>query len=121
MKGVFKTEYLEKEILVIDYSNCKEAEMIERLTYAKALVESENKPVLVLNLLNEKTYVTPNFVRLAEKINTERPELIYRQSVVGLTKVQKMILKGFNMFTAKKELKNFDTTTEALNYLVEQS
>src|SRR5262245_34787173 len=103
MNGVSKKEYLDKEILVIDYSDCKEAEMIERLMYAKELLQRENKPMRVLCLLNNKNYATPNFLRSVERVNTEVPELILKQAVVGLSSVQKMILKGLNLFTVKRE------------------
>ena len=58
-----KIVYKNKEILIIDYSNCKEPGMIELATAAKELILKENKKVLVLNILNDKTYVTPKFIR----------------------------------------------------------
>ncbi len=119
MPGVSKTTYAGKTIIVIDYSNGKEAEMIELLMEAKALIESENKPTLLLNVMNERNFTTPNFVRHAEKINTEISHLIVKQAAVGLSLVQKTILKGFNLFTAKKQLLSFETMEDALKYLAE--
>lgn len=118
MSRVHKIEYQGKEVLVSDYSSLKGAEMIEVLNNGRALIESENKRVLSL-ILFEKNYVNSDFMRLARELNTEIPHLMGKQAIVGLTVVQKSILKGFNMFTAKKnELKSFDTIDEALKYLV---
>lgn len=118
MKGVYKTEYQGRAILVIDYSSCKEGEMIERLTYAAALIESENTPTRVLSILDDKTYITPRFLREVETVNLKTHTLLERQSVVGLTSVQKVILKGFNLFTPSTVLRSFDTQDEAFQYLV---
>jgi len=45
-----------KEILIIDYSNCKEHGMIELATAARELILTENKNVLLLSILNDRTY-----------------------------------------------------------------
>lgn len=122
MKGVNKVEYSGKEILVIDYSDSKEAEMIQRLMYARNLVLSENKRVLILSVFNKKNYATSNFVKQVEQVNAEMSYLIVKQSIVGLTSVQKWILKGLNLFKLEKnKILDFQTTEEAFMYLVEDS
>lgn len=113
MDGVSRLIVNSKEILVVDYSNCRETEMIKRLTYAKELALAENRPIRLLNVFNEKCFITPTFMRHAENIYTQARHLVERHAVIGLSTVQKMILKGFNLF-ADKKLHNFNTREESI-------
>jgi hypothetical protein len=56
--GVTKRFYRNKEILVVDYSGCKEKSMIDVFEQAKAIVRKENKKVLVMSIFTSKNYVT---------------------------------------------------------------
>jgi hypothetical protein len=117
MKEVRKTTYQGKEVLVIDFSGRKENEMIEIVNYAGLLIVSENKPVRLLAILNEKNRLTPLFLRHGEKYHAEMYKFIEKHSVVGLTKVQTWIIKGLNTFSFKKPLMPFDSIDKALDYL----
>jgi len=112
-----KVVYKNKEVLIIDYSNCKEHGMIELGTAAKDLILKENKNVLVLNILNDKTYVTPKFVRHIEKELRVADPLIAKNAVTGISAVQQWIVKGINLWY-KNKLHPFNTVDEALDFLV---
>ena len=118
MEGVRKLQIEDKEILIIDYSDCKETEMIRRLEHAKTLVQNENKPALILNILNDKAYLTPNFVRQSESVYAEVNQLIEKNAIIGVSQVQKMIIKGFTLLGNRK-LQIFDTFDESIKYLIE--
>jgi hypothetical protein len=51
---------------------------------------------------------------------TEATRLIRKQALVGFTGSKLWILKGYNLF-AKRNIRPFNTTTEAIDYLVDDS
>ena len=106
----------DKNLFIVDYSNCKEAEMISGIAEVKSRILQVNKPVMVISVFNEKAYVTSKFMRVAEQDNLDLAHLIDKQAVVGLTPVKKMILKGLNLFL-RKNIRNFDTVEEATTFL----
>jgi patatin-like phospholipase/acyl hydrolase len=118
MKKVRKTQYHDREILTVDYREANGDRMIEVFNEAKVLVSAENKKVLILNLFNNKNHITPNFIRHLEREVPAFESLIEKNAVVGLTEVQKWILKGINLWY-KKKIHHFDTVDEALDFLVD--
>jgi len=109
----------EKEILVIDYSDAKPAQMIELVERAMQLIADNGmENVLLLTILNERNYVTPAFMRKMEGAIRQTDSAVIRIAVVGLSSVQKWILKGVNLWDAKG-LKEYETIEEAKDYLVE--
>ncbi len=93
-----KIVHKNKEILIIDYSNCKEQGMIELATAAKELILRENKNVLLLSIYNDKNYATPKFVRHIEKELRAAEPLIVKNAVTGISAVQQWIVKGINLW-----------------------
>jgi hypothetical protein len=118
MNNVRRIIHKEKEVLIVDYSNCKEAEMIKVFNYAKDLVQRENKNVVALSIFNNKNFVTPKFVRHLESELGEVEALITKNSVVGLSVPQTWILKGINTWY-KRKIFPFRTQSEALDFLTE--
>lgn len=112
-----KIVHKNKEVLIIDYSNCKEQGMIELATAARELVLKEDKNVLLLSILNDKTYVTPKFVRHVEKELRAAESLIVRNAVAGISNVQLWIVKGINLWY-KNKMHAFDSVDDALDFLV---
>lgn len=117
MERIKKIVHKNKEILIIDYSNCKEPDMIELARAAKELILKENKKVLILNKLNDKTYATPKFIRFIEEGLREVEELVVKNAVTGISTVQQWIVKGINLWY-KNKLHPFNTVDEALDFLV---
>lgn len=107
-----------KEILVVDYSDTKESEMISRLHALRDLMVRENKPVLLLSIYNDKSYATPPFVRAIEEATDQVAHLIRKQALTGLNHPKKMILKGYNN-RFKKNIQNFDTPEQAMDFLAD--
>ena len=120
MTKIQRVKYRGKEILVADYSNCKEAEMISVATELKDLIDKEGKMVLVLSVFNEKNYATPNFVRHIEKEIRKVEHLVDKQAVTGLNDIKIWIVKGLNLWL-KKSVKHFDTVGEAFKFLVDDN
>lgn len=116
---IWKEIHEGQTILVLDYSNLKEAEMMELLEVSKDLLVSENVPRLILVIFSERGYVTPAFMRKAEKFNKKFGHLIQNQAFIGLSEVKKFILKGFNLFLGKN-FQAFDSKEEAINCLLEK-
>jgi hypothetical protein len=112
-----KIVHKNKEVLIIDYSNCKESGMIELVTAARELVLRENKDVLLLSIFNDKTYATPKFVRHIEKELRAAEPLIVKNAVTGISAVQQWIVKGINIWY-KHKLHPFNSVDDALDFLV---
>jgi hypothetical protein len=108
----------DKQIFIVDYSDCKETEMIDLQLDLKNQVLNLNKPVMVLAIFNDKSYVTPKFMRAAEDATRDTLHLLEKQVMVGLSDTKKMILKGYN-FLFGKNIKAFDTREAAIEFLLD--
>ena len=108
------------EILVIDYTGCKEAQMIQLITKFRELIQTHSKPVLILSIFDDDTYATPAFMRHAELETGEVIRLIEKAAFVGLSQTKKIILQGFNVLFGRS-FQTFDTQEEAIRYLVDRS
>jgi hypothetical protein len=117
MDSVRIIQHKGKEVLILDYSGCLGARMIERFDKAKAIVLSEGRSFPVLSVFNEKTFVSPEFMRHVERNLPELEALISKQAIVGLSTVQGWILKGVNLWY-KRQIHQFDTVDAALDYLI---
>jgi hypothetical protein len=106
------------EIHVIDYTGCKEDQMIQLITKLKQLIQTQSKPVLILSIFNDATYITPAFMRHAEKETGEVIRLIEKAAFVGLSATKQIILQGYNVFFGRS-FQTFDTQEEAIRYLVD--
>jgi hypothetical protein len=107
-----------KTLFVIDYSNCKEAEMLSGEAELKERIIQINKPILLISVFNDQAYITPTFMRTAERDNVELAHLLEKQAVVGLNPVKKMILKGFNLLL-RRNVRNFESVEEAMAFLLD--
>lgn len=118
MSGVSYIQVLCKEILVVDYSGCKTDQMIQIFDQAKneLLVKGEKCRILT-NLSN--TYITPNFMRHAEREMLEVKHLIIKNAFIGMSQPKRMILRGFSLLMGKKDFVAFDSEKEALEYLLQ--
>jgi hypothetical protein len=120
MERVKKIVYREKEIISVDYSDCKETEMMVLLTNAKDIILAENKNVLIYSAFNSKNYITPTFMRHLEKELKEGERFIQKSAIIGLSKTQLWILKGINLWF-KKKIYHFETRGQALDFLVDSN
>jgi hypothetical protein len=94
--------------------------MIEALVELRQTIESENQRILLLDIFNDKGFITSRFMRAAEKEFKSVNHLIVKQAMTGLSETKKIILQGFNLLF-NKDIKNFDTLEEALNFLADDA
>ncbi len=104
-----------KEIIIVDYSDCNEATMIETLGNARKLIRKENKPQRVLAIFNSHSFLTTNVM---QAFNSDRLDssLLKRQAAIGVTNAKRWIIKGNNELH-NNTIKVFDHEQEALEYL----
>ncbi len=119
MGHVKKIECEGRIILEIDYSDCNESEMIAVLNQAQEIGKAENRPYLVLSVVNRKNFLTPNFMKEVKEIVKSNLNLIEKQAIVGLTSTQKIIITGLNIFV-QRNFKTFDTKEEAVRFLLDK-
>jgi hypothetical protein len=117
MPGVELMQISGKEIIYIDYSGCKPAEMIRVFDQAKEIILTKKGDCLLLTNF-EHSYITPAFMRHAEKEMLVVSHLIKRNSFIGMTYPQRIILKGFRFFIRKDDYIHFDNRQKAIDYLL---
>lgn len=110
--------YKNKIVIILDFRGCKEHEMIDIVMEAKEKIKTLNTSVLLLSIYSTKNFITPKFMGVVEEQSTEMLHLLDKQAIVGLTPVQKLILKGYN-FLLKRNIQNFDTEESALSFLLD--
>jgi len=119
MGEVRKLEFDNRSIIEIDYSDLKEPAMIDLLGDLNNQIVSENSPLLILSTFNEKNYVTPNFMRLVEKMTEEHIDSIKKMAIVGLTRTQDTILRGYNL-KFNRNFRSFSERQAAIRYLLDE-
>lgn len=120
MDTIRKATYFKKEIIIVEFHDRKEAEMIELLFALESFIKSENKKVLLLHIFNDKSYITSAFLRQAEKLTQEIDHLIEKRTMTGYNRVKKMILNGYNLLL-RKNIQAFDTLDEAIIFLTDDN
>src|SRR5258708_5268926 len=113
MPGVELLQISGKEIIFVDYSGCKPAEMITVFNQAREIIVTKKGDCLLLANF-EHCYITAPFMRHAEKEMLLVSHLIKKNSFYGMTYPQRMILKGFRFFIGKDDFVHFDTRQEAI-------
>lgn len=117
MGSVSKLDIKGKEVLVIDYSGCKEGDMMKLLDQLKELVyDDPDKKRLILSC-HENSYLTASFMRYAEMKTRESLDMIEKLAFTGVDPVKKIIVKGYALMF-KRNFKIFNTREEAIAYLV---
>lgn len=106
-------------IIIADYSFFKEDEMVTQANLMIEKVKKSEKPALILNLFND-CYITPAFSELIKKEALSNNLRIEKQALVWLNQPKRIILKGFNLFF-NRDYQSFDTTKEAIEYLIGES
>lgn len=120
MRDVEKIVIGKRTIIVIDYRDLTEAEMIELVNKSGEIIKMENIPQLLLTCFNDRSYATPNFMRVAEKVTAENLHLIEKSALVGLSETKKILLKGYNLLF-RRSFRAFDTRDEAIQYLLSEN
>lgn len=119
--GRIKKLIVEDQLIIeIDYSDLNEAKMKDLVIEAKEIGLAENRQLLVLSIFNNKNYLTPGFMRYAEKTAQEVLHLTDKHAIVGLNIIQKFILSGFNILL-QRNFKAFDTREDAIRYLLDKN
>ncbi len=118
MAGIRNIVAKGREILEVDFSNCKDAKMIDVLMDARKLLINGKKKQLVLALFNEKNFLTPKFM---EHFRSDQREeaiaVIERQAIVGFNEVKRQIINGYNIIY-NRNMQMFDTKEEAIDFLL---
>lgn len=117
IKELHKTD---KDLYVVDHSDCSAEEMIKGIAELGRRIRSENRPAMILSIFNDRAYITAGFMKMAEEENLELSHLIDKQAIVGLNDIKKMILKGFNL-TLRRNVRNFDSEDEAMKFLLDEA
>lgn len=115
---VERIKVAEREVIRIDYAGCKQEEMIKLVTQAKEMIREGQQPVRLLCEFNASNWITPQFVKHLEVNYKEVEDLITVNAVIGLSDIQRWILKGINLWT-KREILYFESRDAAISFLAE--
>lgn len=117
MPGLSYIQVSGKEIVYVDYSGCKTDQMLSIFDQTKREILAKGVRCRILTDFNN-TYITPEFLRHAEKEMPEVKHLIIKNAFIGMSRPKRMILKGFVLLMRKPDFVAFDTEKEALEYLL---
>lgn len=118
MDRIKKITHKGKEIIHIDYSDCRGEDMIAVAAKVTELIIAENKEVLLFSIFNKKNYITPSVMKQLESGLKLIECLTKKNAVTGLSRPQLWILKGVNLWI-KKKIYPFESTEQALDFLAE--
>jgi len=107
-----------KNIFYADYSNMNPEELqAEGASIVSALsVMPKNS---VLSLVDVRgTFGTPDAMNILKGITSKTKYFVHKRAVVGITGVQKILLKGLNQFVGQNSVP-FDSVDEALEWLIQ--
>jgi len=113
----FWEELQGKKILINDYSNLTNEEVLERIKINEELIPSLGMDdiLLLVDVTNDKgtAEIISSFKHIAKLIQP----YIKKGAIVGITGIQKVLLKAVNRFS-NLGLVPCDSREEAMNYLV---
>ena len=118
MERIRKIVHKNKEILIIDYSDCRGEAMIEVFKKAMEVLLTEKRRYPILSIFNSKTLVSPSFMRHIEKEVYNAEDFVVKQAIIGISQVQVWILKGVNLWY-KRQIFYFKSMDQALEFLIE--
>ncbi len=116
MNEIKKVVVDDREIVVVDYSDCNEDRMIEVQSAVRAIIRAENKRCRLLAIFNDRCFLTPKVMK-AFNDDLIGPALIDKTAVIGLTQPKKWIIEGHN-FLENNTIAIFESKEDAINYLV---
>jgi hypothetical protein len=117
MPAVQKITREGEELFIINYTGLNEKEMMRVASEGKQQIQLHGKTVFVLAIFDDKTYVTPAFMRHSEKETKEVIHLTKNVAFVGLSSIKKMILRGYNL-VMQRTYQAFDSEEEAIAHLL---
>ncbi|HCW06105.1 MAG TPA: hypothetical protein DGG95_01925 [Cytophagales bacterium] len=113
--GISRLVINNKEIIIIDYSDSNEDQMIDILTETRKVVREENKPARILAIFNSRSFLTPKVMQVFNSDRLGR-SLLERQAAIGVSSIKKWIIDGHNTFH-NNTIKVFETKEDALDFL----
>lgn len=104
-----------KEIILVDYSGLKEAEMISLTNQHATLVVAEGKEsYFIANY--EDTYGTPDYMKAAHAFTKATKPYVPKGAFLGIRGPKVALLKGVTFFL-NVNFRAFETEQEALAFL----
>lgn len=106
-----------KEILIVDFSDCDENQMISLVEEGAQILLASNKPLLLLSIYNDQVYATPKFMNVVREETAKFIHMLEKQAIVGLSDTKKIILNGYNL-SFKRNVRSFNSK-EAISFLID--
>jgi hypothetical protein len=115
MERLRKIHHQDLEITYVDYSHCKEREMIALTQRHKELVLRERKmSYFIANY--ENTYGSPDYMKAAKEFTGATRHLITKGAFLGIRGPKVYLLKGIT-FLFQVNFKSFEGELDALAWL----
>ena len=114
-KGLTKKLYNGKEVIVTDYRELSEDEMLKMLEYLQDMLLEEDKPNA--RLIHAKGVDLPIPVRIfLRKMGPKVKHIPSRIAVVGTSTAKKLLLQSYNRIVGGT-MRFYDEEKEAIEYL----
>jgi hypothetical protein len=121
-KGTMKSHWMThkgKKVFYADYSHMKPEELKAEVAAVEPVLCSMPKDS-VLSLADVRgTYGTHEAMETLKGITSKTKSHVHKRAVIGISGVQKILLKAINQFTGQETVP-FDSVDKALDWLVEE-
>ena len=116
--SVKQVDYKGKKIIYVDYRGLTKIEQhIQNVEELNQAVKESKTPVLILSNF-ESVSVGSEYMNRVKEAGKENQSKIKAQAVLGVTGLKNILLQGYITFTGEKNMKTFDSETEAMDWLV---
>ena len=105
-----------KMIVVTDYRGLKGAEQIKTLEQLAQIAKMSPTSVPFLSNF-EGANIGPEYVNRVKALGRGHQTNTNRQALLGIKGLKNLLLKSYIALTGAKEIKAFDTETEAMDWL----
>ena len=116
--GVKMIVHKGRTIVFTDYRGLTKTE--QQVQLLEELIKTLKMSSTSLSILSnfEGISIGPEFMNRGKAMGKEYETKIKRQAFLGVTGLKKILFQSFVTFTGAKEIKSFDSETEAMDWLV---
>ena len=116
--GVSWIEYKGKKILYIDYQGVKDTTESISILHEAIEIERNSAGNLLILQNYSGTFANQEFFEEIKVLGKEVQPKVFRNALIGLEGIKKILLSGYILFTGDKTIKTFKDEETAKEWLV---
>jgi hypothetical protein len=111
-------EHEGKKILYIDYRGAKDGKDAVDLLMKAVEIEKRSEGHLLILQNFEGTFGNDEYMAKVKEVGKEVNDKVFRNALVGITGVKKILLAGYAKISGEKGLKTFDSEQAGKEWLI---